>query len=214
LQPVAESGPDHFWSLIDERLRPGADIEALDRRLWDLYGGDWSVMFTDLVGFSRRVAEFGIVHFLELIREHRRLVAPIVREHDGLLLKGEGDSLVMVFRRPARALACAIAMQHACQRLSVGRPPEKALQLCIGLGHGHVLLAGHDDVWGAEVNAAGKLGEDVARGEEILTTGSFLVPRRRHRRGGHRVRGPRARGSGIAPQLPRPVREGGLTPVP
>ena len=42
--------------------------------------------------------------------------------------------------------------------------------LCIGLGFGRVLRIGDADVFGAEVNAASKLGEDIAKAHEILVT--------------------------------------------
>lgn len=48
-----------FWQLIEQRTAPGADVAALDRRIWDLFGEEWAVMFTDLSGFSRHVADFG-----------------------------------------------------------------------------------------------------------------------------------------------------------
>ncbi len=42
--------------------------------------------------------------------------------------------------------------------------------LCIGLGYGRVLHIGDQDVFGQEVNAASKLGEDTAKANEILVT--------------------------------------------
>jgi len=42
--------------------------------------------------------------------------------------------------------------------------------LCVGLGCGEVLRIGDRDVFGAEVNAAAKLGEDTAKAHEILVT--------------------------------------------
>ncbi len=53
-----------LWQLVEQRTQPGADHVRIDERIWDLFGEEWSVMLTDLSGFSRRVAEFGIIHFL------------------------------------------------------------------------------------------------------------------------------------------------------
>ena len=64
--------------LIAERLLPGADQAVIDRRIWDLFGERWAMMFTDLSGFSRRVAEFGIIHFLQTIHESFQLHAPVI----------------------------------------------------------------------------------------------------------------------------------------
>ncbi len=159
-----------LWRLIDERARPGADREAIDRRIWELFGETWAVMFTDLAGFSRRVAEFGILHFLQIIREQHQLLLPIVADHDGILIKSEADSFLVLFRHPAGAMSCARAMMVACDRANVGRRDEDAILLCVGIGYGRVLRIGDQDVYGAEVNAASKLGEDTARSREILLT--------------------------------------------
>lgn len=162
-----------LWALVETRTRPGADKAAIDRRIWDLFGEDWAVMFTDLSGFSRRVAEFGIVHFLQVILEQKRLLLPIVADHDGILVKVEADSFLILFRRPHRALECAVVMQGACAAYNIGRVPEEQVLLCLGLGHGRVLRIGDTDVYGQEVNAASKLGEDTAKSGEILVTEGF-----------------------------------------
>src|SRR5262245_64199272 len=103
-----------LWRLIEERSKPGADVADIDRRIWDLFGEDWAVMFTDLSGFSRQVERFGIIHFLQVIHEHKKLLLPIVESQDGLLVKQEGDSFMILFRRPERAVDCALMMQRAC----------------------------------------------------------------------------------------------------
>ena len=57
---------DRLENLILERLTKGADKEKIDQRIWDLFGEEWCVMFTDLSGFSRGVEKFGIIHFVLL----------------------------------------------------------------------------------------------------------------------------------------------------
>ena len=103
---------ERLWALIEERTRAGADTRAIDQRIWDLFGDEWAIMFTDLSGFSRQVEAFGIIHFLQIIFEKKRLLLPIVAAHDGVLIKVEADSFLIIFRRPDRALECAVAMQQ------------------------------------------------------------------------------------------------------
>ena len=158
--------------LIEERLRPGADKDAVDRRIWDLFGERWAIMYTDLSGFSRRVAEFGIIHFLQTIHESFQLHAPVIDRHGGFLLKVEGDSLMVIFRNVNEALECAIEMQRVSHRHNLNREPEDKVLLCLGLGYGEMLRIAEEDVFGAEVNAASKLGEDTAKAGEILVTGA------------------------------------------
>lgn len=157
-------------NLIADRLKPGADKEKIDRRIWDLFGEEWAVMFTDLSGFSRGVAKFGIIHFLQTIHESERLLIPVIEEHDGILLKVEGDSFLVIFRRAPRALECSIRMMEVLERYNREKPDEEKVLLCVGLGYGRMLRIGDADVFGAEVNAASKLGEDTAAAREILVT--------------------------------------------
>ncbi len=166
--PLLGASERRLWRLIEERSRHDADTAAIDRRIFDLFGERWAIMFTDLSGFSRRVAEFGIIHFLQIIHEQRKLLLPIAEDHDGLLIKSEADSFLLLFRRPERALQCAVAMQRACEQVNRRRKPEEQILLCVGIGFGDVLRIGDSDVWGREVNAASKLGEDTAKANEIL----------------------------------------------
>ncbi len=173
IKRIATSASEsRLQSLIEERLEPGADKERIDRRIWDLFGESRVVMFTDLSGFSRKVAEFGIIHFLQVILESHRILVPCIEQHDGILIKTEGDSMLVVFRSVQRAIECSVAMQRAARDYNEDREDAEKILLCIGLGFGDVLRIGDHDVFGAQVNAASKLGEDTAGAWEILVTGA------------------------------------------
>ncbi|MCC6464666.1 MAG: adenylate/guanylate cyclase domain-containing protein [Planctomycetes bacterium] len=159
--------------LLRDRAQAGSDKEAIDRHMWELYGETWAVMFTDLAGFSRATERFGITHFLQVIFESFRVYIPIVEEHDGVLLKVEGDSMLVLFRHAKSALDCALAMQRAGDRYNRKRPLEERLLLSIGLGYGPVLKFGDQDVYGQEVNVACKLGEDIGEPGDILCSEAF-----------------------------------------
>jgi adenylate cyclase len=168
----SSASEDRLEKLIHERMQPGADREKIDRRIWDLFGEEWCVMFTDLSGFSRGVAKFGIIHFLQTIFESERLLIPLIEDHDGILLKVEGDSFLVIFRNVHKALQCSITMQRTLRKYNSDKPDEEKVLLCVGLGFGKMLRIGDADVFGAEVNAASKLGEDTAKAWEILVTGA------------------------------------------
>ena len=161
---------DRLQKLIAARIEAAADRDAIDQRIWDLFGEEWCIMATDLAGFSRNVAEFGIIHFLQTIYESERILIPVIEQHDGILLKVEGDSLFVIFRNVQKAIRAAIEMQRTTVRYNAARVPQEHVLLCVGLGFGRVLRIGDADVFGAEVNAASKLGEDIARAHEILVT--------------------------------------------
>lgn len=164
---------DELALLLTQRRQAGADHAAIDAAIYARFGRQQAVMFTDLVGFSRLVEAFGIVHFLQLIQESEALFMPLIQQHGGVCLKHEGDSLLAVFDTPQQALATATAMVDATVAANPGRAPEERIEVCIGLGYGTVLRIDDNEVWGAEVNAASKLGEDMAKGGEVLVTDTF-----------------------------------------
>jgi class 3 adenylate cyclase len=171
---VASASEDRLGKLIEERLLPGADKKMIDNRIWDLFGEDWCVMFTDLSGFSRGVAQFGIIHFLQTIHESERILIPVIEDHDGILLKTEGDSFLVIFRNVRKAMQCSITMQKTLMKYNENKSDEEKVLLCVGLGYGRVLRIGDSDVFGTEVNAASKLGEESAKAWEILVTDSVV----------------------------------------
>lgn len=167
---VTRASEERLQKLIAARLAPNADREKIDQRLWDLFGEEWCIMFTDLAGFSRGVAQFGIIHFLQTMYESERLLIPVIENHDGIMLKVEGDSFLVIFRNVQKGIRASIEMQHVLTAYNVDRNAEDQVLLCVGLGFGRVLRIGDTDVFGAEVNAASKLGEDTAKAREILVT--------------------------------------------
>lgn len=160
-------------AMLAVRNQPDADRAAIDGLIFQRFGCTKAVMFTDLVGFSRRVEEFGILHFLQLIHESEALFVPLIKLHGGRCLKRDGDSLLVLFDLPTDALGAALAIMDAAAAANPARGPEERINVCIGLGYGEVLLIDDADVWGAEVNAASKLGEEMAQGGELLVTEAF-----------------------------------------
>lgn len=166
----SRASQDRLERLIEARLAPDADKAAIDALVWKLFGERWAVMFTDLIGFSRNVAEFGIVEFLQTIHISHRLLVPVIEQGGGILLKTEGDSMLVIFRAADDAVHAAVAMQRCLDDYNVDRPRAEHVLLGIGVGYGDLLRVDDSDVFGAEVNAAAKLGEDTAKAHEILVT--------------------------------------------
>lgn len=159
--------------LLAERARPGSDKKAIDAQIWELFGEEWAVMFTDLAGFSRNTEAFGITHFLQVIYESFRLFIPVVEQTGGFLLKVEGDSMLVIFRNAESALRCAISMQHAATAYNISRDDAEKVLVSIGMGFGRVLKFGDQDIYGQELNVACKLGEDLGVDGTIQCSDNF-----------------------------------------
>lgn len=156
--------------LIEERLTPGADVEEIDERIRAFFEEEWCIVFTDLAGFSRLSAERGIVPFLCLVHEFKRIARPVLESRGGFILKTIADSLLVVFRRAPDALEAVIELQQALAAYRTDKPAHDHIEMSAGIGFGKVLKIGDDDVFGVEVNYAARLGEDDAKPWEILVT--------------------------------------------
>ena len=166
---------DRLESLLNERIRfrnNATKKKQIDQRIWDLFGEEWCILFTDLVGFSRSANKFGIIHFVQMIKESERIFTPIIEEYDGFVIKSEGDTLIVIFRSREKAVKCAIKLQKISKKYNIDRRSEEKIELCCGLGWGKILRVPglKVDVFGEEVNLSAKLGEDIAKGGEILIT--------------------------------------------
>ncbi|HMV42971.1 MAG TPA: adenylate/guanylate cyclase domain-containing protein [Leptospiraceae bacterium] len=172
---IRSRSEERLRNLIEERLKPGANKELIDKKIWNLFGENWAIIFTDLSGFSRNTAEFGIIHFLQIIFESERILLPIIYEHNGLLIKAEGDSLMLIFRTVVDAVECSVKMQRTLKEYNENKLEHEKVLLCVGIGYGKILRIGDADIFGEEVNAASKLGEDTAKRGEILLTKSAVA---------------------------------------
>ena len=159
-----------LFELIEARLATGAEIPTIDAKIDSLFGEEWAILITDMSGFSRRTARYGIIHFLTMIHLMRRLAEPLLQEHNGLLLKEVADSFFVIFRTPPSALSFAIALRQATLEYNHHKDEDEQLHVCQGIGFGRILRIGDTDIFGHEVNLAARLGEDVAHAEEILLT--------------------------------------------
>jgi class 3 adenylate cyclase len=160
-----------FDAFIDEIADlPEPQRQAAERRLRERFEVERAVLVLDMSEFSLSVRRSGIVAHLCRIRRVQRLAAPIVAAHAGEVLKCEADNVFAVFADPQGAVEAAREINRA---LAAGAEPGSASAapaVGIGIDFGRILLIPGRDAFGDAVNVAHKLGEDVARGGEILVT--------------------------------------------
>ena len=94
-------------------LRPGDDAGV----------SQVALLFTDLQGSTALYERVGDAAAYNIVREHFALLAAIVRDHDGAVVKTIGDAVMASFSDPAQAVRAAIAMQ-ARDRLVCTRSPR------------------------------------------------------------------------------------------
>ncbi len=151
------------------RRRTARNAAATDRAILGRTETDLAILMCDSSGFTRRTHEEGILHFLSVLAKAYDRVLPCIDRHGGTALSHRADNILAVFPDAAAAVKAAVSMQRTLQRMSARRPRPERLKICIGIDAGRVVRLA-DDVFGACVNIASKLGEDTAGADEILVT--------------------------------------------
>lgn len=133
-----------------------------------------AVAIVDAAHFTETVLQRGIAAALRDIVAIRRILVPVMRSHDGEVYKIDADNLYVHFDSVRDAVAAAAASHDALA--AAGRRRKNPLGVSIGIGFGRLFyLPSEDDYYGAEVNLASKLGEDLARSGETLLTESAVL---------------------------------------
>ena len=164
-----------FESLLELVLdRPEAEQEIRRR-----YVTRAAVLIIDFTAMVRRTDRHGIVHALAMARGAERALTPVLDAQEGTIVKRVADTLFVVFPSATQALTAALDAQRRVDAFSASRGEHAhahdPVRGCMGLGTGEVLLIPGVDMYGPEVNRAFVLGEDIAKGGEVLVTDDFLA---------------------------------------
>lgn len=178
--PAAAPRVAELFRLLHQRNRTPGDRRRIDAEIQRRFRKTRAVLVLDMAGFSVSVQRHGIIHHLGLICHMRRRVRQQVSATGGWSLKFEADNALAVFRTVPAALRAALAINRSFADDNQSAAEENRIHASMGIDYGPVLLA-CDDVFGDEVNLASKLGEDIAKSDEVLLTASA------HRRVGTRA---------------------------
>jgi adenylate cyclase len=114
-----------------------------------------AILHADVAGFSRLMGEDEAgTH--QALNNLRSAVDPLIAAHGGRIVGTAGDSLLADFSSVVDALNCAVEMQRASRAINDPLPPERRLELRIGVNLGDVIVDG-EDIFGDGVNIAARL---------------------------------------------------------
>ena len=144
---------DALVSEIESFVTGARSTRTSDRRLA-------TVLFTDIVGSTRRAAEVGDQAWRELLDHHDVLVRSSVERAGGRVIKTTGDGVLATFDAPGRALQAARQISSSA--------PSIDLHVRAGLHAGEIeVTAG--DVAGLAVHGAARVAA-LAGADEILVS--------------------------------------------
>ena len=119
-----------------------------------------TLLFTDIVDSTAKVAELGDARWRDLMSEHFVGARAELERYRGREVKTTGDGLLATFDSPGQALRCAAAIQAFTNR--------EGLKMRAGVHIGEVELV-DDDVRGVAVHAASRI-TGAATADEILVS--------------------------------------------
>lgn len=140
-----------------------------------------TILVVDLVGSTELRSSLGEDAAEELRRRFDRLVADVVAEHGGILVKGLGDGALASFAGSAAAVSASVSLQQGVDALA--RKERQALAIRVGLSAGDVTVE-DGDIFGVPVVEASRLCGAAASGQ-ILAADIVRVLARG--RGGHEL---------------------------
>jgi class 3 adenylate cyclase len=164
-----------FFALIDRLIRATPEQKpAVEQLIWDTFGVEMAILCLDMSNFSLSVRRAGILSYLCKVHLMRRTCRPVVELYGGHIVKQEADNLMCVFDRCDDAVNTAVAINRELRKANLATPDDQDVTVSIGIAHGKFLLVPETDCYGDPVNAAFKLGEDLAESGEVLVSAEVV----------------------------------------
>jgi adenylate cyclase len=115
-----------------------------------------AILVADMVGYSRLMEkdEAGTLEALKFRR--RNILAPLLTEHHGRIVKLMGDGVLVEFSSAVNAVRCAVDLQRRMDDANVSLPEDRRILLRVGINLGDVIVEG-GDLYGEGVNIAARL---------------------------------------------------------
>jgi adenylate cyclase len=125
-----------------------------------------AILVADVVGYSR-LAGADEDRTLSRLRGLRSdLIDPAIGAHRGRIVKRTGDGSIIEFRSVVDAVRCAIEVQTGMIERNAGLPPERRIEIRVGIHLGDVVEEADGDLMGDGVNIAARL-EGIAKPNAI-----------------------------------------------
>jgi class 3 adenylate cyclase len=120
-----------------------------------------TVLFTDVVGSTKRAAQLGDRRWRDVLANHDTAVRSELERFRGREIKTIGDGFLATFDGPGRAIRCTCAIQDALRSLDI--------DVRAGLHTGEVELVG-DDIAGIAVHIGQRVSGLAAAGEVLVSS--------------------------------------------
>lgn len=136
-------------------------------------GTEWEeivMLQSDLSGFTRLTKKYGILHFMTLILNCRKVFNNNFQKYNGQLLKYDGDNIVCKFTNSTDAIQYCVQVSKDINAYNDGKEKDHQIRVKIGMGKGLVLISDDADIAGDGWEDCCMLSEGLAEVGEILVS--------------------------------------------
>jgi TolB-like protein/class 3 adenylate cyclase/Flp pilus assembly protein TadD len=116
-----------------------------------------AILAADVAGYSKLAAADEERTLARLRALRSDLFDPTIALHHGRVVKRTGDGVLIEFRSVVDAVRCAFEVQNGMVERNAGLPPERRIELRVGIHVGDVVEETDGDLMGDGVNIAARL---------------------------------------------------------
>src|SRR6516162_8351231 len=121
-----------------------------------------AILAADVAGYSKLAAADEERTLARLRALRSDLFDPTIALHHGRVIKRTGDGILIEFRSVVDAVRCVIEVQNGMLERNAGLPPDRRIELRVGIHLGDVVEESDGDLMGDGVNIAARL-EGIAK---------------------------------------------------
>ena len=143
-------------------------IDQLDDELHQRLTEKKAVLFTDVQGSSAFFKAHGDAAGRSMLQKHNNLLFPVIEEHDGVIIKTIGDSIMASFNDPKMAVQSAVEMQKRLFNYNENMPRNNQIHIRIGVNFGDTIVE-DDDIFGNVVNMTSRI-LSVAKPDHVFVS--------------------------------------------
>ncbi len=144
-----------------EDLADWAEVERPDLARLAL-DGNVAILFSDIEESTALNERIGDRAWVRLIGRHDKMVRRHVKDHNGHVVKSQGDGFMVAFADSVHAVRCSMAMQSALRK----RP--NGIRVRIGIHAGKSVRRG-DDLFGRNVAMAARVAGEADGGQTLVS---------------------------------------------
>ena len=142
--------------------------QEVEEEVWQMFGQEAVVLVTDMSYFTQVTNELGIVYYLSMIKKAQDIISMSVPRYNGSVVNFVADNSFSIFTTIDDAINAIVEINDKMTQVNSQTPEARDIKICAGLDFGKFLNINSETLYGATINFASVLGEDIAEPQEIL----------------------------------------------